>query len=101
MSEPVFIQIIGAPIACSEGFKDAWRETAEWLAGNLKGWYGKAVWVQYYDLFEPDCPPLPPDSQLPVVLVNGDLLSSGQKLSVPAVRRHLDELGVRPEMDRA
>jgi hypothetical protein len=27
---PVVIHIIGAPIACAEGFKDAWRETAGW-----------------------------------------------------------------------
>lgn len=28
MSQPVLIQIIGAPIACADGVKDTWREVA-------------------------------------------------------------------------
>jgi hypothetical protein len=67
----------------------------------LKARYEAAVSVRYHDLFEPGCPPLPPDSQLPLVLVNDDLLSSGGKLSLPIVRRYLDGLGVMPDVNRS
>jgi hypothetical protein len=48
--------------------------------------------VQYFDLFDSTCPPLPPDAQLPLVLVNGEVLSSGGKISVPLIRKHVDQL---------
>ena len=96
MNEPAVVQIIGAPVACAEGMKETWRDLATWLGSKLRARYGTAVTITYYDLFDPNCPPLPPDSQLPVVLVNGTLLSSGGKLSMPAIRRHLDLLGVQP-----
>ena len=35
MSQQAVVQIIGAPIACTEGYKDAWRETAQWAADQL------------------------------------------------------------------
>ena len=90
MSDPTTIQIIGSPVACAEGVKDTWRELVGWIAGKLRRRYGTAV--TYYDLFDPDCPALPPDAQLPLVLVDGAVLTSGGKLSMPAIRRHLDVL---------
>lgn len=101
MSEPAIIQIIGSPVACAEGLKDTWRDLAGWIGGKLRARYGTAVTTTYYDLFDPDCPPLPPDTQLPLVLVNGDVVTSGGKLSMPAIRRHLDALGVQPHADRS
>ncbi|MCC6604379.1 MAG: hypothetical protein IT327_14295 [Anaerolineae bacterium] len=98
MNEPAFVQIIGAPVACAEGMKETWRDLATWMGGKLRARYGTAVTITYYDLFDPNCPPLPPDSQLPVVLVNGTLFSNGGKLSMPAIRRYLDALGVQPEL---
>ena len=92
MSDPTTIQIIGVPVACDEGVKDTWRELAGWMAEKLRRRYGTAVTVAYYDLFDPDCPVLPPDAQLPLVLVDGVVLTSGGKLSMPAIRRHLDAL---------
>ncbi len=91
---PVKIQIIGAPVACKEGVKDSWREVAEWAAGQLKGRFGEAVQVQYFDLFDPTCPPMPPGIQLPLVMVNDQVLTSGGKISVPAIRKRLLELGL-------
>jgi hypothetical protein len=97
MSDLTTIQIIGSPVACADGVKDTWRDLAGYLAGKLKSRYGTAVSTTYYDLFDPDCPPLPPDSQLPLVLVNGEVLTSGGKLSMPILHRHLDALGVQPQ----
>ena len=96
MDERITIQIIGAPVACADGVKETWREMAGWLAGQVRARYGTAVTTTYHDLFDPDCPPLPPDTQLPLVLVDGQVLSSGGKLSMPTIRRHLDALGVQP-----
>lgn len=100
MNAPTMIHIIGAPVACADGVKETWREMAGWLAGQVRARYGTAVTTTYYDLFDPDCPPLPPGTELPLVLVNGEVLSSGGKLSMPAIRRHLDGLGVQPNADR-
>ncbi len=92
MSETICIQIVGAPIACKEGLKDAWRETAAWAGGQLRQRFGDAVDVHYYDLFEPSCPSIPTDVQLPLILINGELFSSGGKISVPAIRREIETL---------
>lgn len=89
------VQIIAVPVACSEGYKDTWREVAEWAGGQLQARFGDAVQTDYYDLFDPGCPAIPADSRLPVVLVDGQLLSSGGKISVPAIRKKLDEFGAK------
>lgn len=92
MSQPVLIQIIGAPIACAEGVKDTWRDVAHWAAGQLKAKFGEAVEVRYYDLFDADCPSMPANSQLPLVMVNGEVISSGGKISVPLIRRKIETI---------
>ena len=94
MPRTVTIEIVGAPIACAEGVKDAWREVAAWTGQQLASRYGDAVAVRYYDLMDADCPPLPPGVQLPLVLVGGEVVSSGGKVSVPAIRRKLEGMGV-------
>jgi hypothetical protein len=94
MSEPILVKIIGAPIACKEGVKDIWREVAEWAGGQLYQRFGKSVEVQYFDLFDPACPTIPANTQLPLVLVNGEVLTNSGKISVPAVRRKIEALAV-------
>ena len=95
MSLPVLVQIVGVPIACQEGVKDSWREVADWAAGQLKARFGEMVQVQYYDLFEADCPNIPAGTQLPLVLVNGEVINSGGKVSVPYIRKYLEASGVK------
>lgn len=92
IENPVVVQIIGAPIACEEGVKDSWREVAAWVAGQLKTRFGETVLVKYYDLFDAECPSLPSGSQLPLVLVDGDLASSGGNISVPVIRRRIETM---------
>ncbi len=92
MGRPILVQIIGAPIACSEGVKDSWREVAGWAAGQLKVRFEDKVSVEYYDLFDADCPTIPSGAQLPLVLVNGKMLSNGGKISVPRIRKQVDAL---------
>ena len=92
MSNTVLVQIIGAPIACKEGVKDSWREVARWVEDQLKRRFGEAVQVKYYDLFDVDCPSMPNEAQLPVVLVNGETTINGGKISIPAIRRKIESL---------
>lgn len=90
------VSIVGAPVACADGVKETWRDLAGWFAGQLRTRYGEQVEVTYYDLFDPVCPPLPPGAQLPVVLVNSQVITNGGKLSMPAIRTHLEAMGLRP-----
>ena len=96
MTGPVRIEIIGAPLACAEGVKETWRELGIYFAGQLRERYGPSVETTYYDLFYPACPPLPPEAQLPLVLVEGHVLINGGKLSLPLIRRYLESLGITP-----
>ena len=94
MTSQVLVKIIGAPVACKDGIKDTWREIADWVAAQLKSRYGEKVCVQYYDLFDSDCPTLPQDSQLPVVFAGDVLVSSGGKISIPLIRKKIEEFGI-------
>lgn len=94
MTTTADVQIIGSPVACAEGVRETWRELAQWAAQQLRRRYGPAVRVTYYDLFDAGCPPLPEGAQLPLVLVNGEVLTSGGKLSLPAIRRRLDAIEI-------
>jgi len=98
MSEQVVVQIVGTLVACTDGVKDSWRETANWAADRLNAKFGNAVRIEYFDLFDPACPPLPLDAQLPLVLINGEVLSSGGKISIPAIRKRLEALGAYSQM---
>jgi hypothetical protein len=89
-TETAVIHIIGTPIPCPEGFKDSWRQLAHWLSGRLRRRYGTAVSIRYFDLFDPDCPPIPAEAQLPLVLLDGEPISSGDKISLPDICRRLD-----------
>jgi hypothetical protein len=94
MDGPAVVQIIGAPIACADGVKDSWREMAEYVSGKFEVQYGDLVEVVYFDLFDPACPALPPNAQLPLVIINNNVLTSGDKISMPAIRKRLLELGI-------
>jgi len=88
---PVVVRIVGTPEACADGVKDTWREVAVWAGGQLKARFGDSLAVEYFDLFDPDCPPMPAEAQLPLVLINDEVVSSGGKVSVPAIRKRLEE----------
>lgn len=96
MVKPVDVVIVGAPVACTDGVRDTWRDLARWVAAQLERRFGDQVRVAYHDLFDPACPLLPPDATLPVVLVDGEVLSSGGKLSMPIICRTVEARGVAP-----
>ena len=90
----IVVQIIGAPLACADGLKDTWREVAKHTADQLIARFGDNVRMQYFDLFDADCPALPDGAQLPLVLIEGEVLSSSGKISGPAIRKRLEAIGV-------
>ncbi len=94
MLDVFVVQIIGAQVACSGGVKDSWRGVAALTAEQLARHFEGRVRVEYYDLFDPACPQMPQDAQLPLVLVQGEVFSSGGKISVPGIRTRLEELGL-------
>ena len=94
MSGQAVVTIIGAPVVCQGEVKDSWREMTQWAAEKLTPKFGDSVEVVYFDLFDPDCPAIPPNAQLPLILVNNQVLSSGGKISIPLIRKRLEEIGV-------
>ena len=60
--------------------------------------FGESVHVQYFDLFDPDCPTFPPQAQLPIILVNDEYLPTGGGLSIPAIRKKLEGLGFKANL---
>ena len=95
------VYIIGAPVACAEGVKDTWRDVAKHAANQLIARFGDRVCVRYFDLFDSDCPPLPDVAQLPLVLLNDEVLSSGGKISVPVIRKRIEAVGIPPDGHRS
>ena len=84
MSDRVIaVQIIGAPIACAAGVQDIWREVAKHTADQLIARFGDSVRVQYFDLFDADCPALPDGAQLPLVLSEVKTQNFASLLSPP------------------
>jgi hypothetical protein len=87
------VEIVGSPIACENGVQETWREVADWVAEQLKNTYKDAVRVRYYDLFDPSCPEIPPEGHLPIVYIDGVVLSRGGKINISRIRKRLEELG--------
>ena len=95
METRAVVQIIGTLVACADGVKDSWRETSQWATEKLVARFGDAVRVEYFDLFDPGRPTLPEGAQLPLVLVNDQVVSSGGKISIPAIRKRIEALSNR------
>ena len=94
MNKKIQVKIVGTQVACQEGLKDNWRDVTKWVAGKLRSIFGDQISVSYFDLFDPDCPPIPPNSQLPIVYVEHEIISSGGKISVPMIKKKIEELGI-------
>ncbi len=88
------IQITGSLIACSQGVRDDWRDLSEWLRSKMTALYGDQVAVKYYDIFDPDCPGLPPDAKLPVVKINEEVPGHGRKNFDDIDRKKIESLGI-------
>ncbi len=98
VSTQALVQIIGAPVgACGGEVNDTWRDMAAWASDQLTRRFGEAVCVKYFDLLDPACPALPADARLPFVVVNGEVVSNGGKISIPVLRKKLEAIGLHPD----
>jgi hypothetical protein len=86
----VLVQIVGEPLACATCAAGTWRSVAGYVAQQLALRFGDALRIVYYDLFDEGCPALPEGVQLPLVLVDGEVVSSGGKLRVPMIRQAVE-----------
>jgi len=102
MDHPIPVRIFGTPTACAAGTSDGWRQATEWVAASLARRFGDQVTVEYVDLFSPDMARFPHVLELirrdglpaPLVFVGDGLLSAGERISGPAIRRRLEALGL-------
>ncbi|HHY76237.1 MAG TPA: hypothetical protein GX500_05605 [Firmicutes bacterium] len=99
MADAITVRIFGVPVVCSEGVADLWRNVANQAQGQLARRFGERVVVEYYDLMSPEMDRFPEvlaqissGAQVPLVYVNGELLSQGGKVSVPAIAKHISNL---------
>jgi len=85
------VQIIGTQVACREGLKDTWREVAAYAKNQLLIRFQNKVEVEYFELFDEKCPAFPEDAQIPIVLIDGELFSSGGKIAIPRLTKYLND----------
>lgn len=91
-SQSIRVEIIGCQIACSQGVRDDWRDLAKWIGSKLDAFYGRQVVIRYYDLLDADTPPLPNQAKLPIVMVNGEVISMGGKILMGLIRKKIDSI---------
>ncbi len=86
-----------------------WRDATEWVALSLKTRFGDQVRVEYFDLFPVAIDAFPQGMELvardgakpPLVFVGddqghlGELLSAGERISGPAIRKRVEALGLK------
>ncbi len=102
-AEPMItVRVFGVPTANSCGPQDGWRDATEWIARNLQARFGEQIRVEYYDLFSEAQAAFPDviarvasgTAQPPLVFVGDELLSSGGRISGPAIRQRLEAMGL-------
>lgn len=101
----VNVRVFGVPSAndCDCGTQSTtWREATAWVERSLKAHFGEQIRIEYYDLFGDAVDTFPEvldlvargEAQPPLVFVGDELLSSGGRISGPAIRRRLEALGL-------
>lgn len=101
---PVVVRVFGVPTASGCPADQTWEAVTRWMAAQLAGRFGPQVFTEYVDLLGPAMTCFPDVAALvrdgpaspPIVTVNGTVVSAGGKVSVPAVRKMLEALGLRP-----
>ena len=98
----IVVRVFGTRTANTCGPQDAWRDATTWVGRSLAARFGDRVRVDYVDVFSPDMDAFPDilgriaqdGMKLPLVFVGAQLLSAGERISGPAIRRCLEEHGV-------
>ncbi len=104
----VTVRVFGVPTTsgCDYGTQSGtWRDATEWVARSLKTQFGEQVRVEYFDLFLDALDAFPQATDAvargtppPLVFIGddqghlGELLSAGERISGPAIRRRIEAL---------
>lgn len=105
----IIVRVFGVPTTsgCDCGTKGGtWRDATEWVARSLKTRFGDQVQVEYFDLFLDALDAFPQvmdlvargEAKPPLVYVGddpgrlGELLSAGERISGPAIRKRIEAL---------
>jgi len=83
---------------------DAWRDITHVIGGHLKKIFGDSVCVEYIDTFGPEmsghaavASRIAQESlQLPVIYIDEELFTSGDKINGPALRKEIEQLQQKP-----
>ena len=111
----VTVRVFGVPTTsgCDCGTQSrTWLDATEWVARSLKTRFGDQVRVEYFDLFLDalDAFPQAMDAvaqgvQPPLVFIGdnqghlGELLSAGERISGPAIRRRIEALKAAAKLE--
>ncbi len=106
----VTIRVFGVPTTsgCDCGTNSStWRDATEWVARSLKTHFGDKVRVEYFDLFLDALDAFPQvidlvargKAQPPLVFIDDELLSEGERISGPAIRRRIEALSLAAELE--
>lgn len=95
------VRIFAPPMAACDPAK-TWKAAAKMIERRLRARYGEAIQTEFIELFSPESFTHPEIMQFveinaanpPYVTINGQLVSSGGKLSESVIRRELERLGV-------
>jgi disulfide oxidoreductase YuzD len=102
-NDSVIVRVFGAPTAGACCSSNGWQEATEWVGGSIRQRFGDRVRVEYIDIFTPEMDTFPDilqsiareGARLPFVYVGDHLLSAGERISGPAIRRFLEKQGIK------
>ncbi|CAG0947999.1 hypothetical protein ANRL1_04808 [Anaerolineae bacterium] len=106
----VTVRVFGVPTTsgCDCGtHSGTWRDATDWVARSLKTRFGDQVRVEYFDLFLDALDAFPyvldlvarGEAKPPLVFVGEELLSAGERISGPAIRRRINALKVAAKLE--
>lgn len=100
----IVVRVFGTPPARDCPPARTWEAAARWIGSLLSARFGDRVRLEYVDLLGPGMDRFPEIAALmlageavpPVVTVDGVVVTSGSKISMPDITRALQARGLRP-----
>jgi disulfide oxidoreductase YuzD len=96
------VKIFGVPVAgCKPG--KTWQDTANFAKNWLSSRFGEQVKVEYIEFLPPKWKEFPQiidlinkgKAKIPIIVVNDEVLSTGGKVNISQIERHLLDIGLK------
>ena len=100
--DKIIVRIFGVPVAgCKPG--KTWRDAASFAKNLLTLRFGSKIEVEYIEFLSPEWEKFPNitdlintgQAQIPIVMVNDEILSSGGKVNVGKIEKYLLNMGLK------